>query len=189
MTVNHQHYFFYDNKTGQPLGIFLREPNEDEFAIEIDHNFASKFYSRELDLSEHYVTLIKGNLEIVKKHLNVTNSYSFRGKTHCNIKDYLEDADCQVTWNLSNKSWDFNFSEKCKGFFNSGLIVKKIFFFVTLNSNYDFLIRMIDIDTSDILQNDIYSIPFSSYFENDINKVSISTYAVFSSYSLKVSNE
>jgi len=189
MKVKHQHYFYYDNKTGQSLGIFLKEPEEDDFAIEIDHSFASKFYTGELDLSEHYVTLIKGNLEIVKKHLNVTNSYSFRGKTHYDIKDYIEDADCQVIWNYKDRSWNFYFSEKCKDFFNSGLILRKIFFFVTLKSDYDFLIRIIDIETDDVLKNNSLSIPFSSHFENDIKKVSISTYAVFSSYSLKVSNE
>ncbi len=186
MTFKQQHYFYYDNKSGICCGIFLRKPEEHEYAVEIESELANKFLQGELKLSEHYISIVKGNLEVVRKGKGLDYNYSFKSKTHYCITEDLQNADCQVIWNLKSKSWNFNFSEKCKELFNSGLVLKKIFFFITLKDDFDFLIRIVDIDTDDVLKNDNFSIPFSSSFESDINKISISTYAVFSSYSLKV---
>jgi hypothetical protein len=44
---------------------------------------------------------------------------------------------------------------------------------------------MIEIKTTDLLENISYDVKFDSNFEKDYNKISISTYAVFKNYSLE----
>ena len=65
----------------------------------------------------------------------------------------------------------------------------QLMFFVTLETDFDFLIRTIFVKISNILADDKVSIPFESTLESNIDRISISTKNVFKSYKLKVINE
>lgn len=188
MTFALQHYLYYDSKTGDPYKVCFRDPPEDACAIKISNDQANEFMTGKAWINHYQVLFIKGKLEIVKKD-NLNYNHTFKNKTHYYINDDVEDPDCQVIWNQKEKHWNFTFSEKIKDMLESKLVISKLMFFVTLQTDFNFLIRIIELNSNNILEKSSFSIPFLSTFENDIEKISISTYAVLNTYGLKTIHE
>ena len=69
------------------------------------------------------------------------------------------------------------------------VLTPKLVFFVTLETDFDFLIRTIFIDTQDLLSSKYLAIPFISTLETKIDKISISSKLVFQTYKLRIVHE
>jgi hypothetical protein len=59
-------------------------------------------------------------------------------------------------------------------------------FFVTLETDFDFLIRTIFVDSVDLISSKQISVPFTTKIEKRIDKISISSKLVFKTYGLKI---
>jgi hypothetical protein len=59
-------------------------------------------------------------------------------------------------------------------------------FFVTLENDFDFLVRTIFLQAVDLLSSEKLIVPFDSSLEHKINKISISSKLVFKTYGLKI---
>jgi hypothetical protein len=92
-------------------------------------------------------------------------------------------------WNNKDKSWQFKLSEAVKTVYRDSLLTPRLVFFVTLETDFDFLIRTIFIETVDLFSSECVRIPFESKVEHDIDKISISSKLVFKNYGLKVIHE
>lgn len=185
MTFNLQHYVYYDYQTGEVTEVTWRKPTEKEFALEIDYDTANGFLSGKVSSLEYQILYLKGKLELVKKD-NLFNNHVFKQKTFYYIDKTLDSYDCQVILDLKKFCWNFSLSNEVKNDLNSNIVIPQLIFFVTLKTDLDFLIRMIEIKTTDLIENDSYQVDFDTGFEKDGQKISISTYAIFKDYSLKV---
>jgi len=188
MTFKPQYYLYYDNKSGDIYQVSHVAPEKDETALEITLDEANDFLSLKKHFHEHQVSYIKNKFICTRREDQVSGHF-FRNYLHEWISDDIENPKCQIIWNLKEKYWRFSLSEECKDLLNSGLIITSLTFFVTLDTDFDFLVRTIIIDTEDLLKDEQILIPFESKFELDINKISISTSTVFDSYGLKVCYE
>jgi len=91
-----------------------------------------------------------------------------------------------VEWNNKIKYWVFNVAEEGRPFVQSYSQV--LVFFVTLENDFDFLIRTIKIKPADLLASSVY-IPFESKFETNIDKITLITSKVLKSYGLVITHE
>ena len=91
-----------------------------------------------------------------------------------------------VEWNNNIKYWVFNIAAECRPFLTSS--TKALVFFITLENDFDFLIRTIKIKPEDLLAASVY-IPFDSTFESNIDKITLTTTKVLKSYGLVITHE
>lgn len=182
-----QYYVYYDNKTKRILSITNEASSVYENGLKVDFEDVEKFLNGTWHVKDFLVDYYAGTSElgILSK---VDQSVNFENNEFNLIYEKDGFAEFIVEWNKENKSWYFQLDPGYKatvnGVFNSGLT-----FFVTLESDHDFLIRTITIDADQLLSNFHVGVPFIESIEEDISKISISTRMIFKNYKLKVVNE
>ena len=91
-----------------------------------------------------------------------------------------------VHWDEYNSQWKFFMSNAARQRVYDGKIATdKVKFFITLENDFDFLIRTIDINLTSLIA-DTVIVPFITMLELEIDKISISSKTVFDSYGLKI---
>jgi len=109
-----------------------------------------------------------------------------------NVFEWIENnphADCMIEWNGPKSCWNISLVPTVKSTYNDYILTSKLVFFVTLESDLDFLVRTIYINLQQLLDQDSIEIPFNTSLEHKIDKISISSKLVFKSYGLKVIHE
>lgn len=183
-----KYYAYYNNKTGEILSVTNEKSSDYDYGIEITSYEANKLISGEWPFSGYIVgrkkqpngTTIKCIMPIVDQ------DYVFRN----NVFEWIEESDkfseLVVEWNLSKKLWSFSIDPSVKAHYEKELLLSKLVFFITLENDFDFLIRTIFIDMQELLTSSKVSIPFTSNKETDITNISVSSKIVFKSYGLKI---
>ena len=190
--VLNKYYVYYDNKTGTIFSITNEKSDKYEHGIEVPFDEIEKFLSGEYQFKDYVVGFKKlPNNKTVRGILPATDSTAgFRHNVFEWINDTSnKDAELFVEWDFPNKSWNFLLNSFLKKSIANEILLSKLVFFVTLETDFDFLIRTIFIDIKELLDNDRVSVAFVSNKEHDITKISISSKLVFRSYGLKIINE
>lgn len=184
--IPHKYYIYYDKKSGEILAVSNERTDRYEYGIEVDFSVAEPFLTGKWSFRDYQVGY---NADSAKPTvLSLTNEYSgydFNNKVFEWIDESIEHADCLVEWNLRDKVWNFILSPAFKEEYNS-ILDKNLVFFVTLENDNDFLVRTIFISSQDLVDSVCVTVPFESIFEEDINKIAISSKLVFKTYKLKV---
>jgi hypothetical protein len=92
-------------------------------------------------------------------------------------------------WNGKDRCWDFSLSPAIKVVYSDSLLAPKLVFFVTLETDFDFLVRTIFVETINLMSSEKLSVPFTTNFEQHSDKVSISSKLVFKTYGLRIIHE
>jgi hypothetical protein len=185
--MSKQYYVYYDNKTKNILSVTNEEDPSYETGIKAEFNEIKNFLNGQWHFKDFLVDYIAGtsDLAIIS---TVDQSINFENNEFDLIVSKDEDAEFIVEYNIPNRSWYFQldpvYKTTVKGVFNS-----KMSFFVTLESDHDFLIRTITIDADQLLANYHICVPFEEPIEQDLSKISISTRMIFKNYKLKVVHE
>ena len=91
-----------------------------------------------------------------------------------------------VHWDEHKQHWIFMISDSARQrYYDKKITTKVIKFFITLNTDLDFLIRTIDIDLKSLVADKVV-VPFQTNIETQLDIISISSKTVFDSYGLKV---
>ena len=133
--------------------------------------------------SEYVVSYKKSILAVVEKDYE---GYVFKNNLYEWLKPSDENRDCMVEWNQVDRVWRFSLDKEYKEFVNERLLNQKLLFFVTLATDFDFLIRTIPLSVVDLVSEKFVEIPFDSNLENDIKKISISCKMTFKNYGLRI---
>jgi hypothetical protein len=178
-------YVYYDKQSGDILSITnelsskydtgFETPTADvKFLLDGTHKFRDFkiSYKKQKDGSAALAIVAREDID-----------YSFKNNLFEWIEETTDDTECIVTWNLKSKRWEFSVSDQFKKTYSDKLLVPQLIFFVTLESDLDFLIRSIIIDFNSIMSKDIY-VKFENDIEEKIDKISISTRIVFKNYKL-----
>jgi len=187
---NLTHYVYYDKKSGYIHSVGNEEDKRYEHGIRTTFEEVENFLTGKWKFKD-YVVGYKNQpdgtsvLSIVP---STDQGYAFKNNVFEWITENAGNAECLVTWNYPNKEWQFSLSKEFKET-SDKVLTPKLVFFVTLETDFDFLIRTIFIDTQDLVSSDYISIPFTSTLENKINKISISSKLVFKTYNLRIINE
>ena len=181
-----QYYVYYEKKTGTILSITNEKSNVYEDGIEVDFNDIVNFLNGKWHFKDYQVGYNKGsNKTTILSIVNEFSGYVFKNTLFEWISESDKATDCIVEWNSPNQEWNFFLSDTFKSTYNT-ILAPKLVFFVTLENDFDFLVRTIFINTHDLLTSVCVTVPFESSFEKDIKKVAISSKLVFASYKLKV---
>jgi hypothetical protein len=186
------YYVYYDQKTGQILSVTNEVNSKYEHGITVDFKDVEKLISGEWKFNDYKVgykdTNDSSTLTILSRS-DFYLDYSFKNKSIVWVPVTAEEADCMVEWDGPNECWNFYLSEDFKKTYNNNILTSQLTFFVTLETDFDFLIRPIFIMIEDIIKEDIISVPFESALERKIDKISISSKIVFKSYGLRIKHE
>lgn len=185
--VPHKYYIYYEKKTGQILSVSNEKRIDYDYGIELPFEDVEKFLTGEWNFADYIIGYkrLADNTTTLGVMLKSSDGYSFKN----NVFEWItedKNADCIVEW--SPDKWTFDLKNEFRKICNELVLPTRLVFFVTLNDDFDFLIRTIFIDTAGLVNGPVV-IPFDSNFEKDLNKISISSRLVFKSYGLKVTNE
>jgi hypothetical protein len=181
-----KYYVYYDKKTGGILSVSNEKSPNYEYGIELPFEDVEKLLSGEWKFSDYMVGHTKGKYNIIS---STAPAYAFKHNLFEWIVEQDKETDCIVEWNSSRKSWIFSLSNSYKKTHNDVMTIPKLIFFVTMASDFDFLIRTISVDTQTLLASPNFEVPFESTIENRIDKISISSKLVFKSYRLQITND
>ena len=182
------YYAYYDEKTGNILSVTNEKNANYKAGIEISYNEFEKFVSGKEKFSNFLIGHVRtpDNKTVLSIIPMADQGYAFKN----NIFEWITNSPTKnteliVTWDVTKKNWSFNISAKCKQRLSTGVFPSKFLFFVMLSDDFDFLIRTITIETSDLLNGQV-TVLFSSKFEDDINNITIASKLFFESYGLKI---
>lgn len=184
-------YVYYIKRTGEILSVSNEKVEGYEYELEVSYDDAKGFFSRELQIIDYLVGYKRSaddttELSIIPK---VDEEYAFRNNVYEWIAPSSTSTDVEVEWHLVDRAWYFRVNTQVKELHSYSTLPRNLTFFVTLETDFDFLIRTINVDMQELLVREKIKVPFVSSFEEDITKISIGSRLVFKSYSLKVTHE
>jgi hypothetical protein len=186
---NQYRYVYYDKKTGKILSISTKDDSY-EHGIRVPFNEVYDLLVGTEAFSNFLVGYKKSADGKTKLGLipNSDLGYAFKNNIFEWITSTAKNQECIVTWDKPNQCWEIAVSEKAALVYQE-LTSQKLVFFVTLEHDFDFLIRTIFIPLDTLLASKKIIVPFTSTIENKIDKISISSKIVFKSYGLRIIHE
>ena len=133
-----EYYAYYDKKSRRICSVTNEKSSVYKHYISLTFDEYKKFCEGEWN-TDHYTVVDTLGLVAVD-----TQAYNFKNSMFEWIVDTpSEDTALIVTWNKINQSWEFKISEKTRSTLLESTTVAKLSFFVTLESDLNFLIRTI----------------------------------------------
>lgn len=188
--TDRKYYVHFEKKSGQILGVsnYLDDSFENNLPISFEE--AEPFITgsaRTKDFIIGYKRDEKGKNILAIVPIS-DQGYSFKNNVFEWITETTDPVECTVTWNGAGKRWEFSIEKRIIDYYDVAA-APKLIFFVTLESDFDFLVRTIVISMHDIILSDLnYIVPFVYPLESKIDKISISSKLVFKSYGLRIVN-
>lgn len=181
------YYAYYNNDTGEITDIAgcLLE-NKDTF-LQISYEVFDRFMSGQEQFRDWIVTRTKNaanefGVEIVSK-LHQTQTFKNNMFERIIVKD-ANNTDITVHWDQYNKKWIFIMSDAARQLvYDRRVGTKKLNFFVTYESSFNFLIRTIDIPIEHLISDKV-EVTFISDKEAEFGNINLSTKHVFDNYAL-----
>lgn len=183
------YYAYYDKSTGNLISVTNEKSTVHDHSIEISKSEYVRLVTGVESFSSYCVGYSKNaSGKTVLALVPVTEQgYSFRSNMFEWINETpTDDTALTVIWNSKDQLWEFILSEQCKNSTSSELVPKQLLFFVTLGTDFDFLIKTISLPTHDLLLATSIKIPFTTQLEKNIDKISVATKLLFDSYGLKI---
>jgi hypothetical protein len=188
--IDLDYFVYFDKKSGQIFSISNDPDTRFEHAIKVSFSDVEGFLTRKYKLKDYLVGYKRNangdsNLAIVPA---TDLGYAFKNNSFEWITETTDRVECVVTWNSLRKCWTFKLDNLAKDYYDV-VVAPKLVFFVTLENDFDFLIRTIFISLTDLISSDEIVVPFNSSIEKKIEKISISSKLIFKSYGLRIIHE
>ena len=188
--LTNTYYAYYDKDTKQLLALTNEKINIYNDYLEVDFDTYESLVSGRQKFSDYLLGLVtSGETTSLKLLPVIEHAYNFKNTMlDIVVPSSVKKPELTVEWNNANKEWNFFISPLAK----SRLITRinaKILFFIILESDYDFLIRSISIDTTKLFSQVCVGVKFESKLEEQIDKISVATGVGFESSNLRIVNE
>jgi hypothetical protein len=186
---NQVRHVYYDKKTGKILSICTKDDSY-EHGIKVPLSEVIDLLSGKSSFRDYLVGYKKmpngkSKLGLVP---NTDHAYSFKNNTFEWITETNKKTECTVTWNGKDNCWIFEIDDSVAESHND-MIAQRLVFFVTLEDDFDFLVRTIFISLEELLASKKVTVLFKTNIEKKIEKISISSKIMFKSYKLRIVNE
>lgn len=184
-------YVYYDKRTGEIFSVSNERTDKYEYELATTHSEVEKFLSGEWHFSNYLVGYkrLSDDSTVLSIMPKVDDEFAFRNNIYEWIQPSDKDTEVILEWNKLSRCWYISLSKKAIKSYTDGILTPKLVFFVTLETDLDFLIRIITVDMQELMLQKKISVPFTSSFENNINQVSVGTRLIFKTYGLKVTHE
>jgi glycosyltransferase len=140
-----KYYAYYDLPTGTVLGVTLGLDNSFEYYVEILYEEYQMLASGREKFYDYYIGAVtnqKGEIVpglISKKVIEETLSY----RSFSPITTGIKNPDITVDWKQKQQTWVFKLSKDAiQKYYDKKIPAEVITFYVTLETDYDFLVRM-----------------------------------------------
>lgn len=178
-------FYVYFDESGEIITITNEKRQDSKYnVLELEHKRVEKFLEGRENFSNYKVSLVdKTTPALVKKtqeSVYTTNVFKVVDRTVDN------DTVLVIKWDNSIKSWVFYIQDEYQKQLTELGLSASLLFFITLNSNVNFLVREICIDLRELVRLKSIIVPFSFNVEHDVSKLSVSTRKFFDSYGLIV---
>lgn len=189
--MSNPYYVYYDKKSGEILSVTAEKSSKYEYALKTTYEEVENFLTGTWHFRDYVVGYKRlANNKTVLAVIPVDDqSFVFRNNVFEWISETKKETDLVVEWVGPKKEWHFYLGNKFKESYKDDLLTPKLLFFVTLETDFDFLIRTIPVELQDLVIQDKVVVPFESNIEQQIDKISIGSKIVFKSYGLKITNE
>jgi hypothetical protein len=189
-TNTRKYYVYYDKKTGAILSATNEKSSVFEHGIEVEFADVEGLLTGTQEFKDYVIghKRLSDNTTVLAIIPVGNEGYTFKN----NVFEWISEnphAECIVEWNGPLKTWNVSLTDAVKNTYKDYILTSKLVFFVTLESDLDFLVRTIYIDLQQLLDSNCIKIPFTTSLEHKIDKISISSKLVFKSYGLKVIHE
>jgi hypothetical protein len=183
-----RYYVYYNKKSGKILSIGNERDDSYEYGIEATWPEVEKLIDGSWSFNDYLVGYKRqpDGSSLLAVVPNTEHGYIFKNNIFEWITDNNEKAECIVAWNGPSECWEFSLNDSVKAVYSDSLLIPKLVFFVTLETDFDFLIRTIFVDSVDLISSKQISVPFTTKIEKRIDKISISSKLVFKTYGLKI---
>ena len=178
------YYVYYDKKTKAIISVTNEKNPDFEDGIEVEFEDIKNFLEGNWHFKDYIVDYLDSSTKLAVMSKD-EQSYIFRNSEFEWIIESDGYSEFVVEWDGPNKSWNFSLEESFRKTYNV-ITSPRLIFFVTLESDFDFLVRTIIINTEDIVANERVIVPFETDLEHDIKRISISSKLVFKNYKLVV---
>lgn len=184
------YFVYFDKKTGQILSVGNEPEPKYEHAIKTSFDKVEGFLTGRMKFKDYLIGYKRNqdgvsSLDIVP---STDQGYAFKNNVFEWITETDKIVECLVSWNGPKKQWQFQIDNKIKDYYDV-VVAPKLVFFITLEDDFDFLIRTIFINLADLISSESLSFPFESNIEHKIEKISVSSKLIFKSYGLRIINE
>lgn len=185
-----RYFVYYNKKSGKILSIGNERDDSYEYGIEATWSEVEKLIDGSWSFNDYLVGYKRqpDGSSILAVVPNTEHGYIFKNNIFEWITDANEKAECIVAWNGPLECWEFSLNDSVKAVYSDSLLIPKLVFFVTLETDFDFLIRTIFVDSVDLISSKQISVPFTTKIEKRIDKISISSKLVFKTYGIKIIN-
>lgn len=185
--MSKMYYVYYDNQTRMINSISNEVNPAYEHAIIVPFEDIENFLEGRWQTNDFKIDYIVGSTEL-SIIANVDQKFNFNSSEFSLITETDEYAEFIVEWNAVKKCWNFMLDDVYKKTFK-GIYNSQLSFFVTLESDLDFLIRVISISADELQYKPYITVPFDTEVELDISRISISSKINFKNYKLRVIHE
>jgi len=185
-TPKQRYYLYYDKKTGAILSVTNEKSSVYEHGIEVEFSDVKKLLDGTENFKDYmvgYKTLPDGGTILSFLPAENIEGFTFNN----NVFEWITEnphSECTVEWNGPDASWNISLADTAV--YSDYILTSKLVFFVTLESDLNFLVRTIYIDLKELLAHGFVQVPFTTSIEYKIDKISISSKLIFKTYGLKV---
>jgi hypothetical protein len=119
----------------------------------------------------------------------IFEEYNLKSKSFVWVKDKVSNlSEFVVEWSGTNKTWTFRITDQGRQFLSGPQYDSTIVIFLTLETDFDFLIRSFYLRIHDLLKSGKIVYDFESNIENKIDNISVVTKKMFNLYGLKIND-
>jgi hypothetical protein len=186
-----KYYIYYDEKSGEITSVTNERRQNHKNGIEITYAMHDALVSGQEKFSDYSIGRVKTDdgktvLTVMPKS---DQAYIFKNTMLELISDTPnKDTELIVEWDPANKHWMFLLTDIAKKRIGDSLKDSTLIFFVTLEEDFNFLIRTMLVSYQDLLLKSNVFIPFEYEIESNIDKISLATKITLESYGLKIND-
>lgn len=175
-------YYVYFNKDDNVIQCISNEVhNHYDCSIKVEFEEVERFFN---NTDQHFNFKVAfdedGKYSFV--HRLVANSF----KVNVIETIRVTDKDCVLTVIWTKDGWEFVMAESFLKNTRAKSINSKLRFFVTLENNINQLVREIEIQLRNLINNGKVLVPFETDIERKVDEISIITTPFFESYGMKI---
>ena len=186
--INKEYYAYFDPLTDKILSVSnVLQLDFTHYAL-VTKDTHADLVSGKLSFDDCIIDRIidsAGNIEFKLITKQIFEEYNYRSLSW--VKDTVTDStEFVVEWNKDE--WIFYVTDIGRKSISGGQYDSTLLFFIILETDFDFLIRTIDIRIHDVLKAGKINYNFESNIESNIKEISVATKIFFKNYGLKIND-
>lgn len=185
------YYIYYNDATGDIISVSNERRENHVNGIEIPFEMYDSLVSGKENFSDYAVGRVKTDdgKTIMTVMPKSDQAYAFKNTMFELISDPpTDDTELIVEWDLEKKHWKFLLTDTARIRIGDSLRDSTLIFFVTLEEDFNFLIRTMFVSYQELLLKSNVFIPFEHSIESKIDKISLATRLTFESYGLIIND-